>query len=314
LLEYAMKLSESRSDDPAPEEVADELRRIECCRCSRATDTHGLFADQPYTIDVYGTNAAPVQSLGGFGAYPMASDATYSDIVQFTDADGTDIHTVGPATFFLSINMATGQASEIQQFGDFTAAVTQDTTEENHTGTIAWTYTLDQDKAATLSQGESILDIFSGLTVSDNFGAAFTNGGGAIVTGVNSAPIVLDQAQTASASVDPEHGGGLSEQLGDNFQFKDLNWHDTHGVSATLLSTDFGSVSLGSFSADVQTDAVHGTNGTVAWHYAVDDATLASLGDNQVVHEVYDLAITDNHGAVAHQQVALNLSHYPLSA
>jgi hypothetical protein len=35
----------------------------------------------------------------------------------------------------------------------------------------------------------------------------------------------------------------------------------------------------------------------------VDDATLASLGDNQVVHEVDDLTITDNHGGTTHQQV-----------
>jgi hypothetical protein len=37
------------------------------------------------------------------------------------------------------------------------------------------------------------------------------------------------------------------------------------------------------------------------------------LGRDQVVHEVYDLTISDNHGGTTHQQVALNLSHYPLS-
>jgi hypothetical protein len=34
----------------------------------------------------------------------------------------------------------------------------------------------------------------------------------------------------------------------------------------------------------------------------------------EVVHEVYDLAISDNHGGITHQQVLLNLSHYPLTA
>ncbi|QAU48867.1 hypothetical protein [Bradyrhizobium guangzhouense] len=279
-----------------------------------ATDTHGQSADQPYTIDVYGPNAAPALSLGGFGAYPMASDASYSDIVQFTDADGTDVHTVGPATFVTTINLSTGQASAIQHFGDFTAAITQDTTATNHTGTVSWTYTLDQAKAATLSQGESVLDIFSGLAVSDNFGGAFSNGGGAIVTGVNSAPTVAAAPQAANISVDPNHGAGMVEIVGDSFVFKDANWHDTHGVSASLVSTNFGSAALGTFSSSVQTDAINGIDGSIAWHYTVDDAALAGLGDNQVVHEIYDLAITDNHGAVAHQQVALNLSHYPLSA
>lgn len=118
----------------------------------------------------------------------------------------------------------------------------------------------------------------------------------------------------SSISVDPNHGPGASETYGDNFQFADANWHDTHAISATLLSTDFGNHALGTITAGIQTDATNGAAETVAWSYAVADGALSSLAPDQVVHEVFDFAIADNHGGVAHHQVAVNLSHCPLSA
>jgi hypothetical protein len=52
-------------------------------RCGYHCDsTHGQFADQPYTIDVYGPNAAPVQSLGGFGAYGARIDKIATRILK----------------------------------------------------------------------------------------------------------------------------------------------------------------------------------------------------------------------------------------
>lgn len=88
----------------------------------------------------------------------------------------------------------------------------------------------------------------------------------------------------------------------------------THAVSATLLSTDFGDHALGAIAAGIQTDAANGAAGTVAWSYTVADGVLASLAADQVVHEVFDFAIADNYGGVAHHQVNVNLSHYALSA
>ncbi|WP_305853191.1 VCBS domain-containing protein [Bradyrhizobium sp. CCBAU 53338] len=274
-----------------------------------ANDGEGHTAVQPFTVIVNGLDHAP--QLNGVSDAIAADAGPVSGVSYLSDRDAGDLHTLS-ATY-----MPAWSSSPVGQVGNLSLTLLSEPnpTDSNPyaPGSFRWDYTPDPVKAAALSQGETATDYFY-TQVADNHGGSSGSGAVFTVTGVNSAPTVMAPAQTVNVSVDANHGPGASESYGDNFQFADANWHDTHAVSATLLSTDFGDHALGTIGANIRTDATNGAAGTVGWSYAVDDAALTSLAPDQVVHEVFDFAIADNHGGVAHHQVNINLSHYPMMA
>ena len=100
----------------------------------------------------------------------------------------------------------------------------------------AWTYTLDNSRAATqaLAQGQHATDTFT-VQVADQYGATDTTTINIDVVGTNDAPMmqtppVLAAAHRGSASTPNLTATGLA-------QFSDVDLTDTHTVSAVLQSS-----------------------------------------------------------------------------
>jgi hypothetical protein len=132
----------------------------------------------------------------------------------------------------------------------------------------------------------------------------------------NDAPEIAGGAQTTSLSVDPGHAAGGEGVASGAINFTDGNWYDHHTASDNFVFADSsGNAPLGAFTEHLVSDTAQGGNGgQFAWNYAVSDAILAAIPDGTTVREAFDVAIADDHGAIAHQQVIVNLSHYGLVA
>ncbi|MGY3581416.1 hypothetical protein ACVIGB_000514 [Bradyrhizobium sp. USDA 4341] len=147
------------------------------------------------------------------------------------------------------------------------------------------------------------------LTINDN-GRTSQAPVYAVIHDDNVAPAISEAPQSASISGD--QGGAAQSPIyySDSFHFTDANLSDTHVVSASFVSSDYGdgAHSIGSFAASLQTDSTSNP-GTVGWTYAINRPDQIPQGD---FHEVYDVAVADAHGAVAHQQVSVTLSHHSI--
>ncbi len=153
------------------------------------TDQHGATATQLVTVTVVGTNDSPVITS-------TAAAATGA----VTEAGNLDDGTITPG-----ISIATGTLASSDVDSGATATWTGNTngvygTFAINPATGAWTYTLDNARAATqgLKEGQSVVETFT-ATVTDDKGATATQVVTVNVTGTNDAPVAV-----------ADTGGGLS--------------------------------------------------------------------------------------------------------
>src|SRR5258708_31000057 len=85
--------------------------------------------------------------------------------------------------------------------------------------------------------------------------------------------------------------GAAVETTSGSIAFTDVETADTH----TASFTPDGSGYLGTFSLDAVSEA--GGNGSLAWHYSVDNADIQFLAQGQTLFQSYSVLITDSHGA-----------------
>jgi VCBS repeat-containing protein len=244
---------------------------------------------------------------------PATSESTAGNIA-FSDTNLSNNHTV-------SVHLDPS-ADPVFSQGVFSALVDQDTTGTGTGGDVAWTYNIPDAALSTLQGGQTLTGAYT-ITINDGNGEPAPQIVDVTVTGVNTPPVIASGGTTtASLAVDPTHVAGDHELAAGTMNFSDANWDDAHIVSATFVSTDGAtSAPLGNFTDNLVADTAHtgglgvaGTGGQIGWNYDVSDAALATIAAGTVVHETFDVAVTDDHGATAHQQVILNLSHLPIAA
>jgi VCBS repeat-containing protein len=93
--------------------------------------------------------------------------------------------------------------------------------------------------------------------------------------------------------------GPATETTGGSVAFSDVETSDTHTASFTPDHSGY----VGTFSLDPVTES--GGNGSLAWHYSVNNADIQFLAQGQTLIQTYSVLITDSHGASTVQDVTV---------
>ena len=93
--------------------------------------------------------------------------------------------------------------------------------------------------------------------------------------------------------------GPATETTSGSITFTDVETADTH----TASFTPDGSGYVGTFSLDPVSESAG--NGSLAWHYSVDNADIQFLAQGQTLVQTYSVTVTDDHGASTLQTVTI---------
>ena len=182
----------------------------------------------------------------------------------------------------------------------------------------AWTFTLDNTRAATqsLAQGESAVQT---LTVASLDGTA-TRTITITITGTNDAPIIDSAAQsgaiTETADSAPAADAAPANATG-TITFDDVDLSDVPtasilaGASVTggtaALSAGQAAALLDNLSLGVVTDNPDGS-GSVGWTYTVPNAEIDFLGAGETVELTFTVEIDDGNGGLDTQDVVITIT------
>ncbi|MEY9702464.1 VCBS repeat-containing protein [Bradyrhizobium diazoefficiens] len=236
-------------------------------------DHHGGLATQVVSIDITGTNDAPmITSAAQSGTVSEGDDLpaaaqTATGQVSFSDVDASDTHT-------LSVSVAAAHG---------TATVDPDGT---------WHYTvLDSGAVDALAVGEHLADSFT-VEVDDHHGGLATQQVTIDITGTNDAPVITSSAQSGTVSEGDDLPAAAQTAIG-QVSFSDVDASDTHTLSVSVA-------------------AAHGTatvdpDGT--WHYTVlDSGAVDALAAGEHLADSFTVEVDDHHGGLATQQVTIDIT------
>ncbi|WP_456624465.1 VCBS domain-containing protein, partial [Bradyrhizobium sp. P5_C12] len=234
---------------------------------------HGGLATQVVSIDITGTNDAPlITSAAQSGSVSEGDDLpaaaqTATGQVTFSDVDTSDTHT-------LSVSVAAAHG---------TATVDPDGT---------WHYTvLDSGAVDALAAGEHLADSFT-VQVDDHHGGLATQVVSIDITGTNDAPVITSAAQSGNVSEGDDLPAAAQTATG-QVTFSDVDTSDTHTLSVSVA-------------------AAHGTatvdpDGT--WHYTVlDGGSVDALAAGEHLADSFTVQVDDHHGGLATQVVSIDIT------
>lgn len=277
------------------------------------TDAEGASTEQPITITITGTNAAPT--------IVFSIEDVSATVVE--DGFGSNSGTVGAPR--LALEEDTGRARRLLDEDSQTFSARQDLTggSPNATGTLRyvdadgepgeatwsitpqsaalgvmtidavtgqWRYFLDQEAANSLREGDAVIETFL-ATVTDPFGGTATQVITITVQGAN------DEAQIATA---PQELVGTVEEGGIATATGKLSFVDPDAApgEVSLWSIAPDSASRGIMTIDAETGQ---------WTYELDPELGETLAQGEPVTETFTASITDSFGAVATQTITLTL-------
>src|SRR5262245_31991669 len=270
---------------------------------ARVADGHGGFDTETITVNVSGTNDAPVAVADtaavkeDTNTLAQPNPATGNLLTNDTDVDNGDTHTVSAVKFGLT--NGTDNGTTITAVGTFgTLVVTK--------ATGAYTYTLANAQAnvQALADGQHLTDVFN-YTNADNHGGVNSSTLTVTVTGTNDAPVAV--ADTASITEDAlpntVDGSVLTNDT-------DVDTGDTHTVSAVTFGltngTDNGTTitAVGTYGTLVITKATGGYTYTLA----NGQANVQALADGQHVTDVFTYTNADNHGGSSQSTLTVTVT------
>ena len=292
------------------------------------SDGHGGTVSQDVTITVTGSNDSPNHAPTIVGELTVATGDVTEDVnpnasnelaaagtITFRDVDLIDTHT---ATFVpLSSSTSTplpGFTNGTSYFGTFElTAVNEDNTDTINTGSVGWTFTIDNALAQQLAVGQVVTEVYR-VTISDNHGASVEQDVTVTITGTEDAPTIVADSTTASGGV-VEDG---QQTASGTITFQDVDLIDTHVVGQTLkggtasvalpgfnpATQQFGTLSLTLHENVTDTDNL----GTVDWKFTIDNALAQQLAVGQDITQTYTVSIDDQHGGVITQDVTVTIT------
>ena len=175
-------------------------------------DGQGGLAIQTVSIDIVGTNDAPVITSGAqSGNVSKGDDGSNQSAtgqVTFTDIDLSDSHS-------LSVSVAASHG---------TASVDADGT---------WHYTVSDSGAVdALAAGEHLADSFT-VQVDDGQGGLATQTVSIDIVGTNDAPVITSGAQSGNVS---EGDDGSNQSATGQVTFTDIDLSDSHSLSVSVAA------------------------------------------------------------------------------
>lgn len=229
-----------------------------------------VFTAQPSEGDVQeDTDVAPDDTVSTGGT------------IDFTDTNLGDVHVV------LSVTPNPANAYG----GSFQASVTDDSTGDG-TGTVTWTYELDNTLPAVqaLAEGETATESFN-VTISDGLGGLDVQTVTVTIIGTNDAPVL---------TVDTS--GGVTEDVPDPtltdsgvLSFTDVDLTDV--VTVTSLYNADAVWSGGVLTADQIAAVTSGfSNDQDSWDYSVPNAAVQFLGAGETITFSFTVTATDDSG------------------
>jgi VCBS repeat-containing protein len=258
------------------------------------------------------------------------SGADDAPVITAADATGTMTENLGPTLInnggFETGDLTGWSASSPAilaeflglggQFGNFAADLGPTSSVESLSQSVSTTpgqhYTVSfyvlGDTEATSNQLNVTWDGATLLAQSDNFGG-LTRYSFDVVGDPSSSttPLVfsyhddgngllLDQVSVNPATNPP------TESADGKISFTDAEAADTHTSSFAPQGSDY----VGTFSLDPVTETPG--NGSVAWHFTVDNSAIQFLAQGQVLTQDYLVSVTDSHGAATTQDVTITIN------
>ena len=157
-------------------------------------DDQGATSTQAVTVNVTGTNDAPVAKPDAKGIAEDAGPVTGNLLSNDTDVDLTDIHSVSAVTG------GTDNGTSITAVGTYGTLVVNE-------ATGGYTYTLANGQAnvQALTAGQTVTDVFT-YTDSDNHGGSSSSTLTITVTGANDAPVLDASKSPTFGTINEDQG------------------------------------------------------------------------------------------------------------
>ncbi|MFK4723648.1 VCBS repeat-containing protein [Bradyrhizobium niftali] len=269
------------------------------------SDNHGGSGTGTLTITVTGTNdVVSITSGAQSGAVvedapttPDPSDSlSAAGTINFTDVDLSDGHT---ATFVAAPANTTA-------LGTFSLDPVSEAANAAN-GSVQWHYALNNSTAQYLAAGQSVVEHYT-VTVNDGHGSTTTQDVAITITGTNDVVSITSGAQSGAVVEDAPTTPDPSDSLSaaGTINFTDVDLSDGH--TATFVAAPANTTALGTFSLDPVSEAANAANGSVQWHYALNNSTAQYLAAGQSVVEHYTVTVNDGHGSTTTQDVAITIT------
>ncbi|TPI12520.1 type I secretion protein, partial [Mesorhizobium sp. B4-1-3] len=264
---------------------------------------NGTLSWATTTIQFTGTNDKPVIGaatlVGAVTEDAHTPTETATGTIAFSDVDLTDVHLVS------AVFKGTDYGG---QLGSLAAVETADTTGTGSGGLITWTFTAADSALNQLAAGQTVHETYT-VTLDDQHGGVITRDIVITITGTNDAPTITAAGTNAAGSVveDASTTPDLTDSLdaAGTVAFHDVDLIDSH--TATFLPTA-GETALGTFSLDPVSEAAGAADGSVQWHYALNNNAAQYLAAGQSVVEHYSVTVDDGNGGTATQVVAITIT------
>ena len=212
---------------------------------------------------------------GGLGG--TALELTDAGVIEFTDVDLSDGHSVSSAP------------DDSGYLGSFTVDLTATAT-GGATGQVAWDFAVSNDDVANLGANDTLIQTYT-VTVDDGNGGTDTETVTVTIQGTNDVPVITSGGDVA---------GAVQEDV-------------TLSISGDFDSTDGDNGATAAWSVDGGGAGIYGdlavdSNGT--WTYTLNngDANVQSLAQGETHNEVFTVVVTDDEGATDTETVTVTVN------
>ncbi|TYO63879.1 hypothetical protein FXV83_25000 [Bradyrhizobium hipponense] len=155
-----------------------------------------------------------------------------------------------------------------------------------------------------------------GATLTDTFTYAIQLGNGTLswatvtlqFSGANDQVYITSSPQSGTIVEDAPATSDPSDSLSTvgTVSFSDVDLSDTHTASFAAAASN--TTTLGLFSLDPVSEAANAANGSVQWHYTLNNAAAQYLAQGQSVTESFVVTVNDGHGSTATQTVTVTIT------
>ena len=204
-----------------------------------------------------------------------------SGTISFNDLDLSDGHT---ASFVAA-------AANTTSLGSF-ALLPVSEAANAASGTVGWTYTIDEAAAQYLAAGQTVTETYT-VEVDDGHGGTASQLVTIDITGTNDAPVISAADSDISGSASEGDGNAAARTTSGTIAFSDVDTSDSHTLSIS------GAASHGTATVDA--------DGT--WHYTVaDSGAVDALAAGEHLSDSFTVEVDDGHGGTAAQLVTIDIT------
>ena len=270
----------------------------------------GGTVTQDVTVTITGTEDAPTITTATTealtsGAVVEDGKQSTSGAITFQDVDLIDTHSLSQAlTGGSASTTLPGFNPATQPLGTLALKLNEDNADTDNTGTVDWTFTIDNALAQQLAAGQVITQTYT-VTIDDGHtGGTVTQDITVTITGTNDTPVVATADVTGGVTELVTPVGNLSDS--GTIGFTDVDLIDTHSIEPTIVASPGA---LGTLTASVTTDTTGtGLGGVVTWDYQVAASAVEYLGEGKTKVEHFTITLDDGHGGTVERTVEVTIT------